>query len=138
MIIYGIHLFLLDLDTFPVRTASRSFASWPKLDAFPDERRNGRQVIIRFVKFHSNTLGTICSDPLIYPYFCYYSLVLTTLPYYKHAHPFQVSLPNPRTLAHKSSFIPRTCKTSSSFPELYNLSVFKSNIKKLDLISLST
>ena len=26
-----------------------------------------------------------------------------------HSHPFQVSLPNPRTLSHKSSFIPRTC-----------------------------
>ena len=25
-----------------------------------------------------------------------------------HSHPFQVTLPNPRTLAHKSSFIPRT------------------------------
>ena len=26
-----------------------------------------------------------------------------------HSHPFQVSLPNPRALSHKSSFIPRTC-----------------------------
>ena len=39
-----------------------------------------------------------------------------------HSHPFQVSLPNPRTLSHKSSFIPRTCNLrnvlpSSSFPE---------------------
>ena len=59
-----------------------------------------------------------------------------------HSHPFQVSLPNPRTLSHKSSFIPRTCNLwnvlpSSCFPESYNLPSFKSNINKLDLISLS-
>ena len=58
------------------------------------------------------------------------------------SHPFQVILPNPRTLSHKSSFIPRTCKLwntlpSTSFPESYNLSSFKSNVNKLDLISLS-
>ena len=39
-----------------------------------------------------------------------------------HSHPFQVSLPNPRTLSHKSLFIPRTCNLwnvlpSSCFPE---------------------
>ena len=39
-----------------------------------------------------------------------------------HSHPFQVSLPNPRTLSHKSSFIPKACKLwnvlpSSCFPE---------------------
>ena len=60
-----------------------------------------------------------------------------------HSHPFQVSLPNPRTLSHKSSFIPRTCNLwnvlpSSCFPESYNLLSFKSNINKLDLISLSS
>ena len=60
-----------------------------------------------------------------------------------HSHPFQVSLPNPRTLSHKSSFIPRTCNLwnvlpSSCFPESYNLPSFKSKINKLDLISLST
>ena len=59
-----------------------------------------------------------------------------------HSHPFQVSLPNPRTLSHKSSFIPRTCNLwnvlpSSCFPESYNLPSFKSKINKLDLISLS-
>ena len=58
-----------------------------------------------------------------------------------HSHPFQVSLPNPRTLSHKSSFIPRTCNLwnvlpSSCFPESYNLPSFKSKINKLDLISL--
>ena len=42
-----------------------------------------------------------------------------------HSHPFQVSLPNPQTLSHKSSFIPRTCNLwnvlpSSCFPESYN------------------
>ena len=60
-----------------------------------------------------------------------------------YSHPFQVTLPNPRTLAHKSSFIPRTSQLWNSlppttFPESYNLSSFKSNINKLDLISLST
>ena len=58
-----------------------------------------------------------------------------------HSHPFQVSLPNPRTLSHKSSFIPRTCNSwnvlPSCFPESYNLPSFKSKIKKLDPIYLS-
>ena len=58
-----------------------------------------------------------------------------------HLHPFQVSLPNSRTLSHKSSFIPRTCNLwnvlpSCCFPESYNLPSFKSKINKLDLISL--
>ena len=58
-----------------------------------------------------------------------------------HSHPFQVSLPNPRTLSHKSSFFPRTCNLwnvlpSSCFPESYNLPSFKSKIKKRDLIPL--
>ena len=60
-----------------------------------------------------------------------------------HSHPFQVSLPNPRTLSHKSSFITRTCNLwnvlpSSCFPESYNLPSFKSKINKLHLISLSS
>ena len=60
-----------------------------------------------------------------------------------HSHPFQVSLPNPRTLSHKSSFTPRTCNLwnvlpSSCFPKSSNLSSFKSKINKLDLISLSS
>ena len=60
-----------------------------------------------------------------------------------HSHPFQVSMPNPRTLSHKSSFIPRKCKllnvlSSSCFPESNNLPSFKSKINKLDLISLSS
>ena len=59
-----------------------------------------------------------------------------------HSHPFQVSLPNPQILSHKSSFIPRTCNIwnilpSSCFPESYKLPSFKSKINKLDLISLS-
>ena len=49
-----------------------------------------------------------------------------------HSHPFQVSLPAPRTLFHKSSFIPRTCSLwnvlPSCFPESYNLPSFKSNV----------
>ena len=60
-----------------------------------------------------------------------------------HSHPFQVSLPNPRTLSHKSSFIPRTCNLwnvlpSSCLPESYNSPSFKSKINKLDLVSLSS
>ena len=60
-----------------------------------------------------------------------------------YSHPFQVTLPNPRTLSHKSSFIPRTSQMWNSlppttFPESSNLSSFKSKTNKLDLISLST
>ena len=60
-----------------------------------------------------------------------------------HSHPFQVSLPNPRTLSHKSSNTPRTCNlwnvlSSSCFPESYNLPFFKSKINKLDLTSFSS
>ena len=59
-----------------------------------------------------------------------------------HSHPFQVSLPNPQTLSHKSSFIPRTSNLwnllPSCFLEYYNLPSFKSKINKLDLISLSS
>ena len=60
-----------------------------------------------------------------------------------YSHPFQVTLPNPRTLSHKSSFIPRTSQLWKSlppttFPESYNLSSFTSNINNLDLVSLST
>ena len=61
-----------------------------------------------------------------------------------HAHSFfQISLPNTRTLSHKSSFIPRTCNLwdllpSSCFPESYNLPSSKSKMNKLDLISRSS
>ena len=60
-----------------------------------------------------------------------------------YSHPFQVTVLNPRTLAHKSSFIPRTSQLCNSlppttFPESYDLSSFKSNINKLDLVSIST
>ena len=60
-----------------------------------------------------------------------------------YSHSFQVTLPIPRTLAHKSSFIPRTSQLWNSlppttFPVPYNLSSSKSNINKLDLIFLST
>ena len=53
-----------------------------------------------------------------------------------HSHPFQVSLPNPRTLSHKSTFIPRTCNLwnalpSSCFPESQNLPSFKSKVNKV-------
>ena len=53
-----------------------------------------------------------------------------------YSHPFQVTLPNPRTLSHKSSFIPRKVSTvelmpPTTFPESYNLSSFKSNINIL-------
>ena len=33
-----------------------------------------------------------------------------------HSHPFQILLPNPRTLFHKSSFIPRTCNLWNTLP----------------------
>ena len=60
-----------------------------------------------------------------------------------NSHPFQVSLHTPRTLSHKSSFIPRTCHLwnvlpSSCFPESYNLPSFKSKTNKRDLIYLSS
>ena len=60
-----------------------------------------------------------------------------------YSHPFQVTLPNPRTIPHNSSFSPRTSQLWNSlppttFPESNNLSSFKSNINKLDLVSLST
>jgi len=60
-----------------------------------------------------------------------------------YSHPFQVTLPNPRPLAHRLSVIPRTSQLWNSLPpttflESYNLSSFTSNINKLDLISLST
>ena len=43
-----------------------------------------------------------------------------------YSHPFQVTLPNPQTISHKSSFIPRTSQLWNSlphttFPESYNL-----------------
>ena len=49
------------------------------------------------------------------------------------SHPFQVTLPNPRTLAHKSPFIPRTSHLWNTlppiaFPEAYNLSSCKSHL----------
>ena len=58
-----------------------------------------------------------------------------------YSNPFQVSLPNPRTLSRKASFIPRACNLwnvlpSSYFPESYNLPNLKAKIDKLDLISL--
>ena len=60
-----------------------------------------------------------------------------------HSHFFQVSLPNPRTLSHKSSFIPRACNLwnvlpFSCLPESYNRPSFKSKINKIHLISLSS
>ena len=53
-----------------------------------------------------------------------------------HSQPFQFSLPNQRTLCHKSSFIPRTCNLwnglpTSFFPESYSLPSFKSKIRKM-------
>jgi len=57
-----------------------------------------------------------------------------------YSHSLQVTLSNPQTLSHKSSFIPRASQLWNSlppttFPESYNLSSFKSNINKLDLVS---
>ena len=56
-----------------------------------------------------------------------------------HSHPFQVSLPNPRILSPKSSFINLWFAfRSSCFPESYSLPSFKSKSNILDLISLSS
>ena len=60
-----------------------------------------------------------------------------------YSHTFQVTLPKPRTLSHKSFVIPRTSQLWNSlpptiFPESYTLSSFKSNINKLDLVCHST
>ena len=54
-----------------------------------------------------------------------------------YSHPFQVTLPNPRTLSHKSSFIPRTSQQWNSlppttFPESYNSLSF--NLTSTNLI----
>lgn len=57
-------------------------------------------------------------------------------------HSFQISLPNPQILSHKSSFLPRTCNPRKeiclllSFHESYNLSFCKPRIKKLDFLLL--
>ena len=60
-----------------------------------------------------------------------------------HSHPFQATLPNPRTQAHNSYFIPRTSQLWNSLPpttflEYYNLSYLNLTSTKLDLVSLST
>ena len=57
------------------------------------------------------------------------------------SHLFQLSLPNSRTLSHKSSFIPKTCSLWNVLPfpcflQSYNLPFFKSKINKLDMIAL--
>ena len=51
---------------------------------------------------------------------------------------FQVTLPNPQALSHKSSTQLWNSLPPTTFPEFYNLSSFKSNLNKLDLVSLST
>ena len=56
-----------------------------------------------------------------------------------HSHPFQVSLPNLRTLSRKSSLILRTCNLwnvlpSSCFPESYLTSCHLSNPRSTNLI----
>lgn len=60
-----------------------------------------------------------------------------------HAHPFQVTLSNCRTLSHSSSFIPRTSKLwnmlpPSTFPHQYNLNSFKRSVNQLNLCSFSS
>ena len=87
-----------------------------------------------FHRYCSQEIKNIISDPMR----CIGTTRCST-----HSHPFQVTLPNPRTLAHKSSFIPRTSQLWNSlppttFPESYNVSSFKFNINKLDLFSRST
>ena len=87
---------------------------------------------------HFSQFISVIPDPILF-----LRRVRTTRSSTTHSHPFQVTLPNARTLAHKSSFIPRTSQLWNSlppttFPESYNLSSFKSNVNKLDLVSLST
>ena len=61
-----------------------------------------------------------------------------------HSHPFQVSLPDPRTLsqiiirAKNGKFTEHTVLHSSSIPESYNFPSFESQMNKCDLISLSS
>ena len=85
--------------------------------------------------FHGNCflgIRNIISDPVM--------LVRSTRSS-TQSHDFQVTPLNPQALFYKSCFIPRTSQQwntlqSTAFPESYNLSSFKSNINKLDLISL--
>ena len=92
-------------------------------------------IFYRYVHGHcSHEIKNIIPDPV--------KRVRTTRSF-TYSHPFQVTLPNPRTLSPKSSFMPRTSQLWNSlppttFPESYNLSSFKSNINNLDLVSLST
>ena len=79
--------------------------------------------------------------PKIIPFATILQWLVRTTRSSTHSHTFQVSLPNPRTLSDKSSFVPRTWNLwnvlpSSCFPESFNLPSFKSKINKLDLISL--
>ena len=100
-------------------------------------RRLGADLSIFYRYFHghcSQEIKNIIPDPV--------RRVRTTRSS-TYSHPFKVTLPNPQTLSHKSSFIPRTSQlwnllTPTTFPESYNLSSFKSNINKIDLLSLST
>ena len=51
-----------------------------------------------------------------------------------HSHPFQVSLPNPRTLSHKSSFIPRTCNLWNVLPSSCFPTCHVSNLRSINFI----
>ena len=103
----------------------------------PSHRRLVADLSISYRYFHghcSQEIKNVIPDPVR-------RVRATRNPTYSH--PFQVTLPNPRTLSHKSSFIPRTSQLWNSllpttFPESYNLSSYKSNINKLEIISLST
>ena len=73
---------------------------------------------------------TLSSHHLPFHYVIHMECVCTT-------HPFQLSLPTPRTLSHKSLFFPKPCRLwqalpSSSFPESYNFPL--SNIRRINLI----
>ena len=101
--------------------------------------------------------STIQTSPILYglspivvllQIFPFSNTILTEIAFWKSRilfliFPFQVILPNPRALAHKSSFIRRNSQLWNSFPpttfsESYNLLSLKSNMNKIDLVSLST
>ena len=77
------------------------------------------------------------SGPLLYPL----RLVRPTRSS-SYSHLVQLSLPKPRALSYKSSFIPITCRIwnsiSTTFPEFNYLAIFKSKSNKLDFIPVYT
>ena len=108
---------------------------------------------LNYPVFISNVINFICinvTSQFYYLLWAFYVLlycvVLFILYFWGICQSFTLrlgeSLPNPRTLSHKSSFIPRTYNLWNilppCFPESYNLPSFKSKINKLDPNPLSS